>query len=347
MSVTSRPGGTGTMGGDILSQALLQTGLSTPIKEETSDPSTYFLSDTDLRSYDMETLAGCDLMANLGDINSPSRHNLPHSAAVDPGSLLNIGGQSHESLTVGGNSLFSQPVGELNIPASTDTRTFNGNTAGSVLVKVEEPSGDLELEDLLANTDSYNPTPQSNNSTPHSNYPTSYPPHPGPQQQQQQYNTYQPPLIQASPELPELSDLTELDNILGDDSDFLNTLTTDDKFISNSDFSYAHNQNTLGNILGSRVQAEVLRPASFSGPPFNYPIGHHTNSSLSPVASSLMINSRQQQQQVVKREWPKPNSLQKFPLVKSFKHVTMGGSAVKRSSPSPLAGTSQQVCFLA
>lgn len=297
----SQGASTGPGAGDILSQALLQTGLSAPVKTEPKDTS-FDLPD-DVLSCDIQTITD-NLISNLD-----SRPTSGHTAGTPvAGSEQLLRGSSF----VGGEGSFSsQPLGVMNMPVSSNTANFNSgsNMGMPVRVKMENSPGssaqanvgnnsllfdgvDIELEELLSipMDDLYNPHQAADGysaPTPINNQ-ASYPISSVPQQQhhqQQQYQhqhnlAYQTPLNQPSASGP-------MQNNTYDDlnDDFLNSImdTTfpDSSPTINSGYPSSSNQ-SMG-----QLQVSARKPFSTPSPPLN---------NLTAVSPLVRFNTQGRQQ---------------------------------------------------
>ena len=361
MSITSQ--GVGRGPGDILSQALLQTGLSTPIKVET-EQDFIFPDNKSLLSYDVGTFAG-NIVSNLKEHNHedflPSRPVINSQPTQEQSRVMD------EKPILG--SVYSQPVGVMmNMPTLTENCSALCTPSVSIscndgycptmprLVKLENgmvplqqaSSGldhsNVELEDLLAipmdqaELEPHNPPPVSHSSYPvtasinsHTSFPLIQTP--------PQHSTCQPSLSQASSgsELPELMDV-DLFNILGDtEADFLDTLSSDNfnGSAANTSYPFDHNSSSgMSSINPSPFPVDSLR---------NYSTSAHKSELTTPSSLSLVGSNARQQGPVFNRYMQGPRKVPSPPVRLS----RLGNSMIKKhSSTSPTAGITQQVVII-
>lgn len=304
-----------TSGGDILSQALFQTGLSTPVKIETDEPN-FILPENGIHpSYDTQNLAE-DLISGLGgqDIKYSVQQNL---VSTPPGfegfSSSNKNSMySNQTLPLMNNTSTDNIASSIISPLPTAggmrsmpilrklengiVPTWKGGSynGGSATSDKEFGEIDVDLEDLLSinvdepSMESYShpqssysvPAPASNSSYSPPQYNIPYPAAP-PTQQHQALLTptqqHQAPLAPAQHQhqTSELPELMDLDNILGDD--FFDSLNIDNGF---TDRTYLQNQG---------LTTPALTPPTVGGqtPPSGRSLQFNPHSSAANISNGL------------------------------------------------------------
>lgn len=328
MSVASQELATGLEGDDILTQALLQTGLSTP--QDLEEKNSGFHLDENLLSCDVQTLTN-NLISKLEDNSMP--RILSPSSAINPVAFppVRTPVKHEESTTCAGSDMQSlgimnmQSLVDNTMPSSSAGGTFSGGYVNSVnampkLRRMENGivpphemgppphppqqgtcAGDIqslggfdvELEELLSiNVDNVEQPEIEMYPTPtHSDeVHSSYSvPNLVNPQVSLQYNTYQLPINQtASVDLPELMN-NDLSDILGSED---NTPDFLDRLFDSSPGHVSYLQNQNSSVTSNNMQANYST-TSYVPTPAN-PCPHSTSPHLSPTP--LTAASRQHQQ---------------------------------------------------
>ena len=316
---------TGPESADILSQALLQTGLSDAIKMEERNIG-FDLPSENLLSCDVQTLTD-DLISQL-DENGTQGSVLSNPGALESPFDGEVGNKPMKHHSVEQNSgipmCTAAPVSSINTTPFVNGYSNSGPLPvkvegglcppqGSVTSTVRQPGtfsaggssatgyeggADIDLEDLLAidvvdhlDADMYSAPPSNQMTRDFPSQPSSFAPVPG------QYGSYQSP--SNGQDLPELVN-TDLYDILGEDEDssFLDSLVEPPNNIP-----YIQNGSALGL---SGVHQQQQQQTGFGGPMSYAPSppnvrpymsnSHMSNTTLPPAYTAS--SSRQFQQPV-------------------------------------------------
>ena len=304
----------GSSEGDILTQALLQTGVSTPVKLEAKD-SAFDLLDESLLSCDVQTLTE-DLISKL-ESPDPAKETLFPPPAINSVGFATPGGQPAQN--AGRNESLACGLGDIStmgvIPVSS-VGNFTNNTLStpgnvfSTVVKTENPPhptsssggannfGDIELEDLLAITveqpgiDLYQPPVINSDGQTQpgllpSNSQTSFP-------NPAQYNsTYQPPSRQPTAlDLPELM-CDDFDSLLNDAPNIVDSFPSVTNIpypntAANSSYMQQQRGQNTGVMPGeSRITTfRMMQPPHYAPTTPSSSLIHHTHTPAGPQFST-------------------------------------------------------------
>lgn len=272
--------GVGLVAGDILSQALIQTGLSNSIKLEADETSV--IGRDNFLPCNIQTLANGLLSNVMGSSNTPIHQNIfpttnlmslePMAPGPNPPNVILSRVECHTSSTGSSDDKdqysrhMNSAVGVMHVSSgcqqngatvnSIPPASVNMNVGGSLSNCDIGGSNnlDIDLGDLLSipvDTPDIGPQSIPHSSSSYSVLGPTNPPvpfqTPGLSTQYQQNSVYQPIMSQTSAELPELEGM-DLYNILGDsEPDFLDTLNVN-SFSRSLETSYPHSSTTRPQI---------------------------------------------------------------------------------------------------
>ena len=362
--------GTSLAAGDILSQALLQTGLSTPIKVEADETN---IGKGNFLPCNIQTLAN-GFLSNIVVSSNSSIHRdiLPSTNMIslepmaqvpsgsNPLSILLSRGECHTSTSTGSSDDKGHYARHMNstevVPVPPGTQhngsSFNSLPPASVNMNVGslpncEASGsnnlDIDLGDLLSihvdTPDIVTPSATHSGSV----YSVLGPPNPkvtfqdpGPSTQYQ--NSYHPVMSQTLAELPDLG----IYNILGtSEPDFLDTLDTLDvnSFNESMETSYSQSSATAPQMNSSRPFAQY---GTNSSGLVTFPPGSRVTATKMEHSSSLtnLTVGGGQLPHPIGSQFVPPQPKEPSASFKMFRPVM--GSGVVHSAVKPTA--MKQVC---